>query len=76
MLEGFALGVDCVLESGEDFLFACRQSSWPLKSAEDGVVEALLCLEELSVEMVLDDPLPLVKESATYPLGAPFSRAL
>lgn len=69
---GFGLGVDCEVESIEDFLLACRQSSWPLKSVEDGVVEALLCLDELSVEIVLDDPLPLAKESATYPLEAPF----
>lgn len=45
-----------------DFLFAFLQSSCPLTSAEEGAVDALLCREEVSVEVVLvvlDDPLPL-----------------
>lgn len=46
-------GVDWVILSVIVFLwFASFQSSWPLRSAEDGVVEALLCREELSVELV------------------------
>ena len=47
------------------FRFAPRHSSCPPKSADEGAVEALLWREELSVEavfVVLDDPLPLVKE--------------
>lgn len=62
--EGCDLGVDGAITSVKDFLLPNLQSSWPLKSAEDGVVEALLCLDELSVELVfvvLDDPLPLVR---------------
>lgn len=57
-----------------DFLFNFH-SSWPPKSAEEGAVDALLCREELSVELVLvvlDDPLPLAKESAQSPPWAPF----
>lgn len=55
---------DCVY-SVTDFLLADSfQSSCPFKSADDAVVEALLCREELSVELVfvvLDDPLPLAE---------------
>lgn len=52
--------------SVRDFLFDFH-SSCPLRSAVEGAVDALLCREELSVEVVLvvlDDPLPLGKESA------------
>lgn len=66
---------DCVLYSVWDFLLAeSFQSSCAFRSAEEGVVEALLCREELSVEfvfVVLDDPLPLAEESAPYPPGCP-----
>lgn len=56
-----------------DFLFNF-QSSCPFRSAEDGVVDALLCREELSVELVfvvLEDPLPLAAESAPSPPNCP-----
>lgn len=46
---GFRCGIFC-------------SSWWLLKSADEAAVETLLCLEEVSVEMVLvvlDDPLPL-----------------
>lgn len=66
---------DCVWYSVWDFLTAeFFQSSCEFRSAEEGVVEALLCREELSVEfvfVVLDDPLPLAEESAPYPPGCP-----
>lgn len=66
---------ECVLYSVWDFLLAdSLQSSCAFRSAEEGVVEALLCLEELSVEfvfVVLDDPLPLAQESAPYPPSNP-----
>lgn len=58
-----------------DFLFNL-QSSWPFRSAEEGAVDALLCREELSVELVfvvLEDPLPLAAESAPYPPNGPIA---
>lgn len=65
------LGVVCAMFSVCDFLLPANfQSSCPLKSVEEGVVEALLCREELSVELVfvvLDDPLPLAEELVRYP---------
>lgn len=64
---GLAVGV--VKDSVWDFLFNF-QSSCELRSAEEGAVEALLCREELSVELVFvvfEDPLPLVERVSTVP---------
>lgn len=62
-----------------DFLLAeSRQSSFAFKSAEEGVVEALLCREESSVELVfvvLVDPLPLVESQPRLHKVAPHSAA-
>jgi hypothetical protein len=59
--EDFGIGGTGMSTGG--FLCVFRQSSWPPVSADDGAVEALLCREELSVEVVFvvfEEPLPLL----------------
>lgn len=56
-------------DSWDDEVVGCRTSSCPapFKSVEEGAVEALLCREELSVDValvVLETPLPLASPLA------------